>query len=103
MTIIFGSPEAQAMRKPKAAKKKAEIERVDPRENGVYVARKSCGCVCGICTDYRDKDTGKYVAEWIKDGLIVTHATWTEYKDVICKEATFMDCPHRKPQPEVQP
>lgn len=66
----------------------------DPRQNGAYVARLPCGCTMGVSTDYRDRATGQAVAEWIANGLIVNHVTWEEYRDQICKEPTFMECPH---------
>ena len=48
----------------------------------------------GQTTDYRDRTTGQAVADWIANGLIVNHVTWEEYRDQICKEPTFMECPH---------
>ena len=48
----------------------------------------------GVSTDYRDRDTGRAVADWIAAGLIVTHATWDEYRSQISNEATFMACHH---------
>lgn len=60
----------------------------------VYVARKDCGCVIGLVTDLRDKSTGEGVAEFIGDGYTVSREDWQTYKDRICKEETFMACPH---------
>ena len=66
----------------------------DEKPTHVYVARKDCGCVIGLVTDMRDKRTGKHVAEFIADGLVVTREDWRTYRNTISKEETFMNCPH---------
>ena len=60
----------------------------------VYVARRECGCVVGLATDLRDKSTGEAVAEFIADGLTVDRFELHVYTEEICKEETFMNCPH---------
>lgn len=60
----------------------------------VYVGRTECGCVVGLVTDMRNKSTGEHVAEFISDGLAVNRVDWPTYVNEICKEATFMNCPH---------
>ena len=60
----------------------------------VYVARTECGCVVGLVTDMRNKSTGEHVAEFIADGLAVNRVDWLTYQNKICKEQTFMNCPH---------
>ena len=73
----------------------------DARQNGLYVARRAeCGCCFGVSTDSRNKATANAVAEWIADGLVVTHVSWDMYRNVILAEETFMDCPHVERQLE---
>lgn len=59
----------------------------------VYIARKECGCCVGLVTDLRNKSTGQSVGEFIGDGLTVDRVDWKTYQE-ICKEETFMTCPH---------
>jgi hypothetical protein len=67
----------------------------ESKHPGVYVGRMLiCGCVMALTTDNRGKDTARDVADFIKDGMIVTHVTFDEYKNVICLEPGFMDCKH---------
>lgn len=68
------------------------------KPKGVYVARKRCGCVVGLVTDLAvsKKETAKAVAQFIREGLYVTHVDWDVYTLTICKEPTFMACPHEK-------
>lgn len=70
----------------------------ESRASHVYVARKSCGCVAGLVSDYADRTTGKAVCEFIASGLTVTRETFEYYKSVICHEAGFMGCIHRSTQ-----
>lgn len=58
-----------------------------------YVARKDCGCCLGVVVDLRDKNTGASVGEFIGDGLTVERVDWKTYQE-ICKEKTFLSCPH---------
>lgn len=64
------------------------------RPTHVYVARKDCGCCIGIASDMRDRETGEGVAEWIGDGYTVDRVDWNTYRESVCKEETFMSCPH---------
>lgn len=60
-----------------------------------YVARnEECGCVIGVVTDLRDKNTGLSVGEFIADGLIVERVDWKTYQQRIVNESTFLSCPH---------
>lgn len=67
---------------------------LETKPTHVYVGRKECGCVVGLVTDRRDKDTGQGVSDFIADGLIVDRVDWSTYKDKISLEETFMNCPH---------
>jgi hypothetical protein len=67
---------------------------METRPTHVYVARKDCGCVIGLVADLRDKSTGEHVSEFIGDGLIVERCDWMTYTNEVCKEETFMKCPH---------
>lgn len=67
---------------------------IDTSNKFCYVARKSCGCVIGVCTDMKDRDTARNVAEFISGGLTVDRVAWTQYQ-VIAKEPTFFACPHK--------
>lgn len=58
-----------------------------------WVARKACGCVIGVCTDFRDKATGQRVAEFIAAGLLCERVSWPRYRE-IATEPTFFACPH---------
>ena len=70
------------------------------RAKFVYVARKPCGCVVGLVSDYADKATGRDVAEFIGDGLAVSRETMEKYRDEICNEPGFMDCLHVEKKPK---
>lgn len=59
-----------------------------------YIARRSCGCVVGVVTDYQDKSTGEAVGEWIADGLAIERVDWNTYRNKIANEKTFLSCPH---------
>jgi hypothetical protein len=59
----------------------------------VYIGRKECGCCVAVVTDLMDKSTGKSVAEFIGDGLIIKRVSFPEYREM-CKEETFMGCTH---------
>lgn len=65
----------------------------NPKVNGCYAGRKPCGCCIATAYDGRDKSTGKLVADWIANGLVVNHVTWGEFQ-AIAKEETYCACPH---------
>ena len=68
---------------------------MNDRSKGVYIGRMpNCGCVMALTTDNRGKETAEAVADFIKDGLIVTHITFDEYRNTIVNEPGFMDCQH---------
>jgi hypothetical protein len=54
----------------------------DPRTH-IYIARKpACNCVVGLCSyayNFRDS-VASYISEWVKEGLIVSSVTLSEYK-----------------------
>lgn len=67
---------------------------IDLSDKYCYIARKVCGCVIGVCTDQRNKDTARSVAEFISGGLTVDRVVWARYRE-IAKEPTFFACPHK--------
>jgi hypothetical protein len=74
-------------------KKKPTSPTPNSRQNGCYVASRPCGCKIATCYDYRDKETGKTVAEWIAEGLIINHITWAEFQAIV-QDAKTYTCPH---------
>ena len=42
-----------------------------------YIGIKPCGCITAACINRpgREKDTAKYISEWIKEGKTVEHIT----------------------------
>lgn len=74
------------------------------RQGFTYVARKQpCGCVVGLVSDYADKQTGQYVAEFIAEGCSIERVDMETYR-TICNDPGFMNCPHTaKTFPVTQP
>lgn len=68
----------------------------------VYVGRDDGGCVLALCSDYRNEETGRFVAEMISGGLIVSRVDWETYTNVVSQEENFMKC-GCTPEPELQP
>ena len=66
----------------------------------VYIGRKACGCCIAAAADLGDDGTARAVAEWINDKLTITSVDWDLYTETIVHEATFMNCPHGKVQPQ---
>ena len=61
-------------------------------QNRLYVARRAeCGCCLGI-DRLSATATANAVAEWIADGLVVTHVSWDMYRNVILAEEHSLDC-----------
>jgi hypothetical protein len=65
-------------------------------ETRCYVGRKDCGCVVAACVDNPEhrRDTARFVADIIKDGLTVETMTVKEVRRclTVCKHSP------RKPQ-----
>ena len=72
---------------------------MNDKPKGVYIGRKPCGCCIAAAADLGDEGTARAVAEWIKDGLTITHVDWSYYTDSILRESTFMNCTHVIAQP----
>jgi hypothetical protein len=70
----------------------------DSKPTHVYIGRKSCGCCVAVTVDLQDKYTGKSVGEFISGGLMVERITFDDYRNFVCKESSFMECPHGKEQ-----
>jgi hypothetical protein len=102
MPIVFGSPEAQRiLSKDKASKSESNSNDYSPLPEllrRAYIARATCGCVYGVCTDdpRHPKDTARSVAEFIQQGLKVENVDWARYRE-ISQEPTFFACPHTDP------
>jgi len=50
--------------------------------------------LCALINDDKDRDTGQTVAGFISEGLAVERVTWDDYTTRVCKEPTFLRCPH---------
>jgi hypothetical protein len=68
----------------------------------VYIGRYDCGCCVAASVDLKDKTTAAQVAEFIESGLSIDRIDFAKYRNEVCKEETFMQCPHRpkKKEPE---
>lgn len=67
-----------------------------PRPTHCYIGRKKCGCVVAVVTDVPgwEKETGKSVAEFIADGLIIERTTIHDYN-----AGLPIGCKHSEPDP----
>lgn len=65
-----------------------------------YVARRSCGCICGAIIDMPNhpKDVAKAVAGWIEAGLTIERASVDEVR---VSFHSIESCPHQPKQLEM--
>lgn len=60
-----------------------------------YIGRLVCGCVVAAVVDTQDKETGKCVADFVKDGLTIERVE----HEYVRQNLTFR-CPHGNNDPK---
>ena len=60
----------------------------------MYVARRPCGCCCGITDDAADRSTAESVRRFIMDGMYIERVELSVVKSEVSGEEGFMNCIH---------
>jgi hypothetical protein len=63
----------------------------NPTATHSYIGVKSCGCVVSVVVDFGDKETARWVGNFIKEGLTIERVTHDQVR------ARFTVCECEKP------